>query len=229
MPPGVQFSTASAVFSRFLNRNAPWGGLILAPGPMRSAGCIVNLAGMDYQGQVSSGYGRRGDGRSWRATQYFRFHLSLDLLARFERMPRWTCRQRTEGVFRSHTAFPQALVKSHLELNPLTRQYETKWRQVWAARAPLCLLGLEGFSGEITLHAGVQAGAEIPFPSLGDELGINVSAQAGASRAHRQIHPPPRGAYSGAVPSPRDVNLGLRSDLDRVVEYLFSQAPIAPV
>lgn len=225
MPPGVQRSTASAVFSRFLNRKRALGGIDFSSrADAVSRLQSFNLAGMDYQGQVSSGYGHQGvmvnlGGR----LSIFDFIFPLISLPGLSADA--TLDLAGSGLkeyFVLLQRFPQALVKSHLELNPLTRQYETKWRQVWAARAPLCLLGLEGFSGEITLRAGVQAGAEIPFPSLGDELGINVSAQAGASGALTGKFIRLRGAYSGAFPSPRDVNLGLRSDLDRVVEYLFS-------
>jgi len=218
-------STTSGIFSRFLNRKRALGGVDFSlQGEAVSRLQSFNLAGMDYQGQVSSGYGHEGV-RVNLGAQLSIFDFIFPLIPLPGLSADATLDLAGSGLkehFVLIQRFPQALVKSHLAQNRQTGQYEMTWRQVWGTRSPLCLLGLEGVSGEITLRAGVQAGAEIPFPSLGDELGINVSAQAGASGALTGKFIRLRGAYTGAFPSPRDVNLGLQSDLDRVVEYLFS-------
>jgi len=225
MPPDARSSTTSGIFSRFLYRKRALGGIDFSlQGEAVSRLQSFNLAGMDYQGQVSSGYGHEGV-RVNLGAQLSIFDFIFPLIPLPGLSADATLALAGSGLkehFVLIQRFPQALVKSHLAQNRQTGQYEMTWRQVWGTRSPLCLLGLEGISGEITLRAGVQAGAEIPFPSLGDELGINVAASAGASGALTGKFIRLRGAYTGVFASPRDVNLGLRSDLDRVVEYLFS-------
>ncbi len=225
MPTDARSSTTSGIFSRFLNRKRALGGVDFSlQGEAVSRLQSFNLAGMDYQGQVSSGYGHEGV-RVNLGAQLSIFDFIFPLIPLPGLRADATLDLAGSGLkehFVLIQRYPKALVKSHLAQNRQTGQYEMTPRQVWGTSSPLCLLGLEGVSGEITLRAGVQAGAEIPFPSLGDELGINVSAQAGASGALTGKFIRLSGAYTGAFPSPADDNLALQSRLEQIVEYLFS-------
>lgn len=231
MPMNARSAATPEVFSRFLYRKRALGeGAPGVQGDAISRLQSFNLAGMDYQGQVSSGYGHQG----LRATLGLRVNL-FDFLFPVIPLPGLTPEASLDvsgNGLKEHFVliqrYPQALYRVHRARNQQTGRDEWISRPIWGTSAPLCLLGLEGVSGEITLRAGIQAGVKIPFPSLGDELGIDVSALAGASGALTGKFIRLRGAYSDAFPSPADINLGLQSSLEQVVAYLFSQ-PDRPV
>jgi hypothetical protein len=227
MPPGVQRSTASETFSRFLYRKHALGGIDFSPqGDAVSRLQLFNLAGMDYQGQVSSGYGHQGL-RVNLGLKVNLFDFLFPMIPLPGLKPEVSLEVSGSGLqehFVLIQRYPQALYKVHRSRNQQTGHYEWTSRLIWGTRAPLCLLGLEGVSGEVTVRAAIQAGVTIPFPSLGDELGIDVSAVAGASGALTGKFIRLRGAYSDSFPSPSDIDLGLQSRLDQVVAYLFSHA-----
>lgn len=211
--------------SRFLHRKRALSGVDFSPnGDAVSRLQLFNLAGMDYQGQVSSGYGHQGLAASLGGSlNVFDFIFPLIPLPGLS--PEASLVLSGSGVTEQFVLiqrYPRKLYRMHWAPNHQTMQYETTWRKVWETRLPLCLLGLEGVSGEITLRAGVNAGIEIPFPSLGDELGISLSANAGVSGALKGKFIHLNGAYTGSFHSPADANLAFQHSLDYVVGYLFS-------
>ncbi len=226
MPPGVQRSTASVTFSQYVNRQRSLSGRGFSPnGDTVSRLQLFNLAGMDYQGQVSSGYGHQGMTVGLGGTMNV-FDFIFPLIPLPGLSPDASLSLSGNGLkeyFVLIQRYPQALYKSHAAQNPQTRRYETAWRRVWATSSPLCLLELEGVSGEITLRAGVSARIEIPFPTLADELGINANANAGASGALKGKFIHLSGAYTGAFPGPADSNLANDYGLEQVIDYLFSR------
>ncbi len=215
----------SELLSRFINRKRSLQGIDFGiQNDAVSRLQLFNLSGIDYQGQASSGYGHQG--------LNVKIRLTLDLfdflfpLIPLPGLSAGVSLDTTGDWLKEHFVliqrFPQALYRYHRATNPRTGQLETVARPVWTTTAPICLLGLEGNSGSVKLGAGVSGGAQIPFPALGDELGIDVSVTADASVGLTGKFIRLREAYTGAFPSPADVNLGFHSGLEQVVENLFS-------
>lgn len=190
----------------------------------------LNLSGIDYQGQVSSTAAYRGveasvsPGINLGGVLGPLLNLSADVSVKL-----------TGNVLKEHLVliqrYPKNLFKFHYRQNRQTGAYEPVQDRVWGTHKPLCLLGLEGYSGTLTLSAGANATAAAAFPTMGDELGISIAASMSASGnlTGKFIHLTER--YSDAFPGPEDYFLSQRYFLERVhlpldgvVNDLFSRA-----
>ena len=152
----------------------------------------LNLSGIDYQGQVSSAAAYRGIEAS--ASPSINLGGVLGPLLNLSANASVTL---TGNVLKEHLVliqrYPKKLYRFHSRQNPTTGAYERVQDVVWSTHKPLCLLGLEGHSGTLTLGAGANATAAAVFPTMGDELGISISVSMSASGAtDRQVHSPER-------------------------------------
>lgn len=221
MPP-------SATFSRFLNRKRSMQGIdFSAQSDAVSRLQLFNLAGMDYQGQVSSGFGQQGvQGRQ--SVTIDLFDQLLPILA-FPGLRLGVTASLTGNLLRESLALIQRYPKAiyaYIPQSPFTPYTPSQtgyvYAPIWETSYPVHLLGMEGYSGLLTVGAGVNAGAAVPFPSVADEFGVDVSANAGASGALTGKFVRLRGAYAGSFCSPSDIALGTQASVERVVDYLFS-------
>lgn len=189
----------------------------------------LNLSGIDYQGQVSSASAYRGIEAS--ASPSINLGGVLGPLLNLSANVSVTL---TGNALKEHLVliqrYPKNLYKFYNRQNPRTGAYERVPREVWSTHKPLSLLGLEGYSGTLTLGAGANATAAAVFPTMGDELGISISVSmnAAGNLTGKFIRLTER--YSDSFPGPEDYFLSqhyflerIHLPLDGVVEYLFSR------
>lgn len=203
-------------FSKYLNNKIrSLGGIDLSgKGDAISMYQILNISGLDYKGQMSSGFGEKGiqvdasikvDFLDFFAPGIPALELSAEAKAKA------TVTKETLVVLQR---FPGRVYSSRISHLPFTTQLPSP---IWDTSTPITLLTLDG--GSINLEFGITATAGYQAPLSVDELGLGLSLSAQTKISGKSIRLKDR--YPGSYPSPSDTNLAKASALQSAVDKLL--------